>query len=230
MRRLPAVFGADLWLVDLTAPLAAPLAILSSAERARAERLVFEDDRRRFRASHVALRVLLAPTLGCDPAGVEFHSGPHDKPFVAGSPGVCFNMSHSGERALVAIAREMPAGVEIGVDIEALRGVSNVSDLAAAHFTAREQRELSGCAPGAIQELFLSGWTRKEACLKAVGSGLSIAPSTFDCALAPGRSRTSIATPAGVVDIDIESIDVEAGYLAAIAITRPAIARPGITG
>jgi 4'-phosphopantetheinyl transferase len=230
MRRLPVVtFGAEIWLVDLTGGLTAALDSLSAAERARAARLVFEADRRRFRVAHAALRALLATHMACDAADIEMNAGPHDKPFVAGFPDIGFNMSHSGERALIAIARGLPAGVELGVDIEELREVTHISDLAASHFTVSEQRELSGCPPGASNQLFLSGWTRKEACLKAVGSGLSIAPATFDCALAPGLARTSIATPSGTVCIDVESIEVEAGYVAAIAITRPAITRPGIS-
>ena len=227
MRLLPGtVFGAQLWLVDLTVT-PASVASLSVAECARAERLVFEIDRRRFRAAHVALRELLSPVVGREAADIEFDEGPHDKPFVVDAPHISFNMSHSGERALIAIARDLPAGVELGVDIEEERGVTHVADLAEAHFTASEQRELEACAPAARNQLFLSGWTRKEACLKAVGSGLSIAPDTFDCALAPGRARTSIATASGRVSIDVESVDIEPGYLAAIAITIPNPARAG---
>lgn len=227
IRQLPAsVFGAQLWIVDLAvAP--ASVASLSAAERARAERLVFEIDRRRFRAAHVALRELLAPFVGREAGAIEFGEGPHDKPFVAGSSHITFNMSHSGERALIAIARDLPAGVELGVDIEEQRGVTHVADLAAAHFTESEQRELESSPPASRNQLFLSGWTRKEACLKAVGSGLSIAPDTFDCALAPGRAQTSIATASGKVSLEVESIDVEPGYLAAIATTLPNTARAG---
>jgi 4'-phosphopantetheinyl transferase len=227
IRHLPVtMFGAQLWLVDLTVT-PASYASLSPAERARAERFVFEIDRRRFRTAHVALRELLAPFVGCEASDIEFGAGAHDKPFVVGVPQVRFNMSHSGERALVAIARGLPPGVELGVDIEDLREVTHVSDLAAAHFTPTEQRELAESAPSARNHLFLSGWTRKEACLKAVGSGLSIAPDTFDCALAPGRARTRIATATGTVGIEVESLDVETGYLAAIAVTQPDLIRAG---
>lgn len=224
-RRLPVTaFGVEIWLVDLTAAPTA-LASLSPHERARAERLVFEADRRRFRAAHSALRELLAQRLEAVAADIEFSYGPHDKPAVTGFPDLRFNMSHSGERALIAMSSELAAGAELGVDIEELRAVTSNADLAAAHFTAREQRELAACARASSNRLFLSGWTRKEACLKAIGSGLSIAPATFDCALAPGPARTTIATPTGVICLDVESLDVEAGYLAAIAITRPDISR-----
>jgi 4'-phosphopantetheinyl transferase len=134
-------------------------------------------------------------------------------------------MSHSDELALIAIARGLPPGAEIGVDIEALREVRNTAELAAANFTARERAELAQVAPRERNWYFLSGWTRKEACLKAVGSGLSIAPSTFECALAPVRTLTRIPTPQGHRTVEVESIDVQDGHLAAIAITIPAADR-----
>jgi len=219
LRKLPPMpFGAELWLVDLsteTAP--SSLSSLSEAEQARAARFVFQPDRRRFVAAHVALRALLAHQVGRDAADIELELGPHDKPFLAGSRGLVFNMSHSGELALIALAWDLPAGGDIGVDIEALRPMADALALARANYTSVEQAELNACPPALRDRLFLSGWTRKEACLKAVGSGLSIAPSTFECGLAPRRAMARI----GELQLDVESIDVAEDYIAAIAMTKP---------
>jgi 4'-phosphopantetheinyl transferase len=219
LRKLPPMpLGAELWLADLsceTVPTA--LSSLSDAEQARAARFVFQPDRRRYVAAHLALRALLAHHVGRHDADLEMKLGPHDKPFLAGTTNLVFNMSHSGELALIAIARDLPAGSEIGVDIEALRPMADSVALARANYTSVEQAELIACPPALRDRLFLSGWTRKEACLKAVGSGLSIAPSTFECGLAPQRAMTRI----GKHQLDVESIDVAEDYIAALAMTKP---------
>jgi len=219
-RRLPVpVFGARYWLIDLSAtPATQALRSLSSDERARAARFVFDEHRRRYQIAHGALRALLGEQLGVEPGALSFATSPHGKPSLPPEFDCAFNMSHSDDYALIALAGAR-AGFELGVDIEADRTVRDLADLASLHFTASEQEELWACPLDRRNRLFLSGWTRKEACLKAVGSGLSIAPSTFECGLAPVRAATRIATADGVVDVLVESIDVVPGHLAAVATT-----------
>jgi 4'-phosphopantetheinyl transferase len=221
MRPLGKVLGAQLWLVDLSVtPSATALASLSGAERARAARFVFAEHRRRFEVAHGALRALLALETSLPAGDLEFVAGPHDKPALTRDQACVFNMSHSDARGLIAIARGMPAGLELGVDIESLRAVEDTRALAAAHFTVAEQAELAACVPAARTRMFLSGWTRKEACLKAVGSGLSIAPATFECGLSPGNRVTRIATSRGAVTVEVESVAIDEQHVAAIAVTR----------
>jgi len=217
--RLPLdAFGGEYWLADITGRAdSAALETLSPRERARAARFVFAEHRHRFELAHAALRFVLAARLGISAAQVEFVEGPHGKPSLAPDIDLAFNMSHSDSLALIMLA-QVPRGSEIGVDIEALRPVKDARSLAAAHFTRNEQAELEACPPDESDRLFLSGWTRKEACLKAVGSGLSIAPSTFECGLAPVRAKTRIATPAGIAHVDADSIAIGRGHLAAAAI------------
>ena len=220
LRPLPAASGVDLWLVDLAAPAtSAALATLSEHERSRAARFVFEQDRRRYQVAHGVLRSLLGERLGEAPGDIALLYGPHEKPAVAAHYGCAFNLSHSGDLALIGIARDLPGGAEIGIDIEELRAVSDASALARANFTRAEQDELARVAPAQRDRLFLSGWTRKEACLKAAGTGLSVAPATFECGLAPRRAQTRVATLAGVVEIEVDSIDIGPRGVAALAVT-----------
>lgn len=219
-------YGARFWLVDLSQEAAADdCNCLSVAECERMARFVFAADRRRFQISHAALRTVLARECDTNAAGIEFMLGAHGKPALASSWDCAFNMSHSDDLALIAVARGLPEGAEIGVDLEASREIGDLAGLAAANFTERERNELVCSAPAQRNGLFLCGWTRKEACLKAVGSGLSIAPATFDCTLAPVRALTRIPTDAGLRTVEVESIDVRDGYLAAIAVTVPAADR-----
>ena len=98
----------------------------------------------------------------------------------------------------------------------------DVSALAAMNFTRAEQAELAMAPQDMRDRMFLSGWTRKEACLKALGSGLSIAPSTFECGLAARDARVFIPVSAFRAEIDVQSIDVDAGHMAAVALMHPA--------
>jgi len=220
--RLPlANFAAQFWLVDLRGtPGAEAVAWLSADEQARAARFIFDEHRHRFRIAHAALRALLAREIGRQPADLEFVHNAHNKPSLSDEQDCAFNMSHSDSVALIAIARGLPAGCELGVDIEELRDMRDVAGLATMNFTTMEQAELSAAAPESRYALFLNGWTRKEACLKALGSGLSVAPATFECGLAPRPARVQIVSGGAHSDIEVESIAVDPRHVAAVALLR----------
>ena len=196
----PAPF--ELWLVDLgSLPASQQLAWLSDAEHERAARFVFERDRRRYLAAHCALRQLLSARTGRPAAALEFSEGPFGKPSLPHEPSCAFNMSHSADVALVTMA---DAG-EIGVDVEMLRPMPDAPALARQNFSASECAELAAARIEDQALAFLAGWTRKEACLKAIGSGLSIAPNIFTAGLAMQPRSVEIATPDGVASVRVHS-------------------------
>lgn len=177
------------------------LAWLSPAERAKASRFVFGRDRRRYEAAHTALRQLLAQRAEVAPQDLQFFEGPSGKPALCHPCGCVFNLSHSDDEAAVLIA---PDG-DIGVDIEWLHCVPDALALAQRHFSAEECVALADVDMASRSLAFLTGWTRKEACLKAIGSGLSIAPDTFTAGLAHDARRTVIRTPQGLADVAVKS-------------------------
>ena len=71
-----------------------------------------------------------------------------------------FNLSHSGDVTLVAVARDS----EVGVDVERIRPVIEMRAIA---------RRWLGRDDMADEREFLRAWTRHEAMLKALGVGLS---------------------------------------------------------
>jgi 4'-phosphopantetheinyl transferase len=189
LRQLDAMEGCQLWLADLDAP-AAPQEFdcLSADELARAGRFTFARHRHRFMAGRAALRQLLARRIGQPAGALEFSYGPHGKPFLDGAFMPAFNMSHSDGIGLVALAdegSETPPGA-IGVDVEMLRAMSDAPALAAANFEPEECEALVRLQEPARSKAFLIGWTRKEACLKALGSGFS----------GPARLATGLAMEA----------------------------------
>jgi len=85
----------SLWLDQPTATLDRLSALLSTDERDRAERFVFDRDRRHFVVCRGALRVALGAYLQCDPMSVRFQYGPYGKPSLASESDVVFNVSHA---------------------------------------------------------------------------------------------------------------------------------------
>lgn len=159
--------------------------LLAADERARAERYVFARDRVAFIQRRAALRAVLARYLGAEPASLRFSYGEHGKPSLTGrhaKAGLAFNLAHSGGLVLLAVAR----GGRLGVDVEARRRLANRDMIAAREFAEDEQKALAGLPAARRQVAFFRLWAVKEACLKALGTGLSLAPSEIVCALDDG--------------------------------------------
>jgi len=164
-----------LWCVPLDVPVEETEclhATLSSEERARSARFRFERDRRRFVVAHGALRDLLGRYLAIDPGQVRFVVNQFGRPELSTGLGsrLRFNLSHSADLALIAVA----AGVDIGVDVEHIRPGPDYSEIARHFFSADEVRELDGVPRHRHAEAFFRCWTQKEAYVKARGEGFEI--------------------------------------------------------
>jgi len=158
------------WLCQLDLPpvtLQTLAATLSLDEQQRAERFRFDHDRQRFIAGRGWLRSLLGRYLQITPSSVCFDYLPHGKPILVNDCAVNFNLSHSRNLALCAIAYQQP----VGIDLEYLRPVE-VADLAQRFFRPREWATLAALNAIDQQRAFFRYWTCKEAYLKACGDGL----------------------------------------------------------
>ena len=202
-----------LWLVDLDESGAdAAQAWLSASESARAERFVFAQDARRYRAAHIALRSLLLQHCAW-PAGAEFGTGAHGKPRLASCGGRGFNLSHSEGWALIGI--DTVDG--LGVDIEVIRPLDDAFLLAEHNFSASEREALHRLPAGEVSSAFLGVWTRKEACLKALGTGLSIAPAGFHAGLAADAGVVTVQDGPQLHVVQVRSLALGPGIAAAVA-------------
>jgi 4'-phosphopantetheinyl transferase len=140
--------------------------VLSDDERERAARLAAAP---RWIVARAALRIVLAGHLGLHPSDIEFGSGPHGKPELIGT-GPRFNLSHSGDLALIALAEN----AEVGIDVER---TSRRSQAVERTLTEGERATLNEADR---HTGLLRIWCRKEALAKALGGGLGWAPETFD--------------------------------------------------
>ncbi|CAN7434243.1 4'-phosphopantetheinyl transferase family protein [Bosea sp. LjRoot237] len=160
--------------------------ILSDAERDRADRFHDAKARIAFIVARNWLRRVLALYTPVPPPQLRFGETAFGKPFLANDGDgsrLAFNLSHSGELAIVAVAD----GISVGVDIERIRPIS--ADLLAGCLAPRELAILSALAPTLRQESFIRCWTRKEACLKAIGIGLNGSPASFEVSFDPFGAR-----------------------------------------
>src|SRR5438270_8929096 len=146
-------------------------AVLADDERNRADKLYFEKDRRRFTVARGVLRIILGRYLNTKPEQLGFHYTKFGKPMLAnaGVDALRFNVSHSEELAVYAVA----CGREVGIDIEYLRPDIEAEQIAQQFFSSTEAAMLRSL-PGEVRtRAFFNCWTRKEAYIKARGDGLS---------------------------------------------------------
>ena len=156
-------------------------ALLSDAERARADRFRFDRDHDRFICGRAFLRRRLAAALDQPAQGLELIEGPWGKPALAcGS--VAFNLSHSGPLAGLAISW---AGL-VGIDLEFIDRDIDIAPLSASCFTAAECAVLDQLDDTARRERFFAFWTAKEAVMKFSGQGMSLPPRDIDLSLSAG--------------------------------------------
>jgi 4'-phosphopantetheinyl transferase len=203
--------------------------LLSDDESARARRLHFRRDAIRFVVGRASLRLRLAECLDVAPAAIRFHYGAHGKPELAAPfdrSGLQFNASRSDGIGLIAVTR----GARIGVDIERIQPLPDLHDIAERMFSPAERRALHGLPPIRRPEGFFNCWTRKEAYVKAVGTGLLHPLTRFTVSLEPGE-------PARLEDVDgdavaagrwrFEALEAVPGCAVAIAVETPEARREG---
>jgi 4'-phosphopantetheinyl transferase len=182
------------WCVGLTASeeaLRACSMLLSPQERERANWFRFPEHRREFILAHGLLRILLARYSGARPEAIEFALGSRQKPRVKFPiTDLRFNMSHTTGLAVYAFTR----GIDIGVDVERIHPIDELTDLADQFFCFEETQELKALEAGVQDRAFFLCWTRKEAYVKAIGDGLF-------CPLDSFRVTVDPAAPARLVHL-----------------------------
>jgi 4'-phosphopantetheinyl transferase len=156
---------------------------LDPSERERAARFHFVRHARAYILGRGVLRALIGTHLNLPPEAIRFRYGAKGKPALdLGSGSFCFNFSNSGPFGLYAFT----LGCELGVDVEELRAVPEIEDIAARFFARDEIADLMSLPDPERPRAFFSCWTRKEAYIKAVGDGLSVPLDSFRVTLLPG--------------------------------------------
>lgn len=200
-------FDLKVWTVNLDRA-AGDLSVLSTEEHERAARLKRARDCIRSLEAHCALRHILAYQLNINPGCLEFGATPAGKPYLTKPvQNLEFNLSHSASYGLIAVAM----GRSVGVDIEVQRPISDLSGVARQIMTTQEARLWSRSQ---TRSAFFDLWSRKEAILKAVGSGLLIDPRELEVGIGQGRKYIKFGGRIWTV----ASLSINSGVSAALAI------------
>jgi 4'-phosphopantetheinyl transferase len=192
--------------------------VLSGDEQERASRFHFEKDARRFIVARGSMRSILGAYTQSRAEDLRFVYSAQGKPSLQ-SPvsDIRFNVSHSRDLALLAIAR----GRDLGVDVEWKNEAIEVEKLAERFFSIQEHRSLLNQGPGKKIAAFFRGWTCKEAFLKAQGMGLSRSLSSFDVDMNVGQPARLLATRPDATEADhwfLCELEVAEQYAAAVAV------------
>ncbi len=184
----------DIWLCDLkqlSGDINIIYSILSEDERERADKLKVEDKKQQYIITRGALRQRLGLLTNIEPKDFVFEYLEHGKPVLANNhqcADITFNVSHSNDLALIAIAQEQT----IGIDIEKINHESDHQALMTRFFSKAEQAEFQTMPDTNKARAFCACWTRKEAFIKAVGDGVSYGLDKFDVAVDPENQTPDI--------------------------------------
>ena len=158
---------------------------MSAEEKQRANRYKFAEHKNRFIIFHGFMREVLAQYIDIKPAAIRYSKGEKGKPYLE-NPLVTplqFNLSHTKDIAILAIASQG----EVGVDIENLDRKTDWQGIVKRFFTDQEQQVLFALPEDKQRHAFYELWTRKEAYMKVLGTGLSLSPTDFSLTVPPEK-------------------------------------------
>ena len=212
--------GADVhvWHIDLaTSGIAHFVDMFSADEIKRRDGFFFDRDRDRYTRARTAMRCILSAYLGVLAGDVKFGVGPHGKPFLAGfasSRGLQFNITHSGNLALLALSGE----AAVGIDVEMLRRPDDIRSLAKSVFSIAENAQFATLSDEALVAAFFSCWTQKEAVLKALGTGLSIDARCIDVGFDVAHKKITVPSSCAQQAISVRTILQNDAAIASLAV------------
>ena len=196
------------WWAAPVAPADAPglVAVLDGHERDRLGRFRRPADQARYLAAHALVRLVLADAVGRPAAALGFDrscrcGAQHGKPVLPGGPG--FSLTHAGDLVGVAVH---PGG-EVGLDVERVRELGDLPGMLAHVCSPQES--------AADADAFFTLWTRKEALLKAVGTGLATPMTAITLGPAGVLAWTGEDAPRN--PLWLRDLHPAAGYHAAVA-------------
>lgn len=174
--------------------------LLNKYEWQRAEKFVFEKDRHAFIIRQAVLKELLEGYLDIKAEEVYFEFDEYGKPRMDAGVEMHFNLSHSDGMVMYAFSKDQ----DVGVDIERMREGVEFDKIVENYFSDIERDVYFGFRRDERAKSFYTGWTRKEAYLKAIGLGLSKSLDKFSVSMVPNSSGGVIKGDEDwwVVDVD----------------------------
>jgi len=164
--------------------------VLNTEERERALKFRFEKDRNCAIIARGVLRNLLSNYTGLKPENIHFEFGSNGKPAICQHTPIQFNVSHSTD----AIVFGFTKSYILGIDVECTEDDLDVENVAKSFFSETEVHSLLKLDQAYHKQAFYNCWTRKEAFIKAEGSGLSFPLKEFSVSLASSAEAELLET------------------------------------
>jgi 4'-phosphopantetheinyl transferase len=139
---------------------------LNADELSRAERFHYDDDRMTYVTSHALLRLVIFKQLNIRTSDLSYLFSENGKPFLEGNP-VWFNLTHTRDAFAFAVSKN----AAVGIDMEDINRNIDYESIIKNFFSPEENEFILKNPAEALNRFFLL-WTRKEALLKAIGTGL----------------------------------------------------------
>jgi len=192
--------------------------VLDRSEQAHAGKITNDVLHRRYVEVHGRLRKLLAETLDQPADKIRIAKSVHGKPYLIDHTDTAFNLSHSGNNLLIAVARNC----QLGVDLEICKPRANLAALVGKCFAEEEAIYWHNLPETEKTAEFYRFWTRKEAFVKATGRGIALGLN--DCVINPVQPATFLRVPPECgwpSQWQVLDIDPEPGICAAIVADKP---------
>ena len=162
--------------------------LLSSDEKKRADRFKFPIHRKRFIAAHAGTRIILSNYLESSAKELIFNKHDLGKPYLEmaqleHTKTLYFNLSHTEDSAILAVS----CHAELGIDIECQQRNTHWQGICQRFFSTLEQKTINTLPQNQQKQAFFDLWTRKEAYMKVLGTGLSLAPDSFSISVHPAK-------------------------------------------
>lgn len=209
-----------LWTIDQRTVSAAQLQAmrqtLNEAERAKVARFRFEPLQKTAVISRGTVRIILGDLLAIPPETIQFITNAHGKPALTPPADLHFNVAHSGDFVLVAVAK-----TAVGVDIEQIKPAVEYGMIARRYFSEWETAVFQTIPAAEQPQAFYNCWTRKEAYLKAIGTGLTTKLDSFDVEFRADREPKLLETrhaPQNVEKWRLMAVETAVNYATALAV------------
>ena len=197
------------WVVQIAAlgEVAAWEKFLTAVERERVGKISNETLRARFVVSRGLWRAVLAECTGRAAGDLEFYEDGESKPRLVDGEGWDFNLSHAGDYVVVVAGR-----MAVGVDLEKIREVREMSALVTRYFHAEEAAAWTALGEGLRQEAFFVLWSAREAAMKCAGLGLAkgLAVTRVDPVILTQPAADAVV---GAMAVRVERREAPAGYV-----------------
>lgn len=170
----------DIFQYSLTNEWNSAFELLSTDERERANRFHFPRHKRRFVVARAMMRLILGRYLKSQADQLEFTYNAYGKPGIENGCGLEFNLSHSGELAILAVGQNHSLGID--VEFFSARPYAGIGKQL---FSPLERLTLAKLPPMLTPFAFFHIWAQKEAFIKACGLGLHYPTEQFDVPALP---------------------------------------------